>query len=252
MAKIIAVCNQKGGIGKTTTAVSLASGLALRGKKALLIDLDPQTNATDTYRAQMNGVGTLYDLLVNGDTEDIIQHTELGDIIAGDRQLKDAEKQITGPSANFRLRKGLDKLKAGYDFVVLDTPPALSVLLINALTAADSCIIPLTADRYGLQGLAALNENISDVREYTNPHITVDGILLVKFGGRLNTEKAVLESLDKYAEIFNSRVFNAKIRQTNTVQKAQLARQGLFEFDPTCTAALDYMELVDEILKEAN
>lgn len=244
---IIAVCNQKGGIGKTTTAVNLATGLARMGKKTLLVDMDSQVNATDTYRAETDGVGTLYDLMVHGDT-DVIQHTELGDIIAGDRLLKDADKQITGPSANFRVRKGLEKIKARYDYIILDTPPALSVLLINALTAADQCIIPLTADRYGLQGLASLHENIADVREYTNPRIGVMGILLVKFGGRLKTEQAVLESLDGYAKMFGTKVFESKIRTANAVQKAQLARQGLFEYAPNCTAAEDYMDLVKEVL----
>jgi chromosome partitioning protein len=246
---IIAVCNQKGGIGKTTTAVSLATGLRKVGKKTLLVDMDSQVNATDTYRAKMDNTGTLYDLMVHGDS-DVIQHTELGDIIAGDRLLKDADKQITGPSANFRVRKVLEKIKGDYDYIILDTPPALSVLLINALTAADKCIIPLTADRYGLHGLTALKENIDDVREYTNPKISVMGILLVKFGGRLKTEQAVLEGLDEYAGMFGTKVFDAKIRQANAVQKAQLARQGIFEYAPDCTAAEDYMELIEEILRE--
>lgn len=249
MAKIIAICNQKGGIGKTTTATCLATGLAKEGYKTLLVDMDPQTNATDTYRAKTKDVGTLYDLLVEGDTDDIVQHTELGDIIAGDQLLKDADKQINGPSANFRLRKGLQTISGDYDYVILDTPPTLNILLINALTAADSCIIPLTADRYSLQGLTALKNNIDDVREYTNPKIKVDGLLLVKFGGRMNTEKAVLSALADYAKHMDTRIFETKIRNTNAVQKAQLSREGLFAYDPKCTAAQDYMKFIEEVVK---
>lgn len=249
MSKVIAVCNQKGGIGKTTTALALATGLSNDGFKVLMVDMDSQTNATDTFRAGTVGVGTLYDLLAEGD-QDVIQHMELGDIIAGDPLLKDADKILTGPSANYKLRKGLAGIKEQYDYVILDTPPVLGVLLINALTAADSCIIPLTADRYALQGMVDLKKNIDDVKEYTNPALKVEGLLLIKFSGRMNTEKAVLEGLDEYAKLFDSKVFDAKIRATNAVQKAQLAREGLFEYAPDCTAAQDYMALVDEILKE--
>lgn len=249
MARIISICNQKGGIGKTTTATCLGSGLSEKGYRTLLVDMDPQTNATDTYRAKTEETGTLYDLMVNGDTEDIIQHTDLGDIIAGDQLLKDADKQISGPSANFRLKKGLKEIAPDYDYIILDTPPALGILLINALTASDGCIIPLTADRYSLQGLTALKKNIDDVKEYTNPNIEVYGLLLVKFGGRMNTEKAVVKALEDYAVSLSTKIYDIKIRNTNTVQKAQLSRQGLFAYDPTCTAAIDYKAFINEVIR---
>ena len=238
MARIISICNQKGGIGKTTTATCLGSGLSEKGYRTLLVDMDPQTNATDTYRAKTEETGTLYDLMVNGDTEDIIQHTDLGDIIAGDQLLKDADKQISGPSANFRLKKGLKEIAPDYDYIILDTPPALGILLINALTASDGCIIPLTADRYSLQGLTALKKNIE-----------VYGLLLVKFGGRMNTEKAVVKALEDYAVSLSTKIYDIKIRNTNTVQKAQLSRQGLFAYDPTCTAAIDYKAFINEVIR---
>lgn len=248
MGRIISICNQKGGIAKTTTALCLAAGLEKAGYETLLIDMDPQTNATDTYRAVTENTGTLYDLMVQGDTEDVVQHTELGDIIAGDPLLKDADRQINGAGANFRLKKGLKEIRENYDYIILDTPPSLGILLINALTAADSCIIPLVADRYSLQGLTALKETINDVKEYTNPSLIVEGLLLVKFGGRMRTEKAVLEALGDYAESLNTKIFETKIRNTNTVQKAQLARTGLYAYDPTCTAALDYLEFTMEVI----
>lgn len=249
MGKIIAITSQKGGIAKTTTATCLATALAKLGYKTCLVDVDPQRNSSDTYRARTEGVGTLYDMLVNEDMEDIIQHTELGDIIAGDKLLKAADKQITGPSANFRLKNGLQTIRDRYDYIILDAPPALNILLINALTAADSCIIPLEAARYSLQGLAELQEDIDAVRKYTNPNLVIDGLLLVKFSGRLNTEKVVAEALDEYAKNLDSKVFETKIRSTNKVVQAQLSRMGLFEYDSKCTAAIDYMKLAEEVVR---
>ena len=247
-AKIIAVANQKGGIGKTTTSLALATGLRRLGKKTLLVDLDPQYNATDTYKAQVDGVGTAYDLLIHGDT-DCIQTTDLGDIIAGDPQLKDASKLLDGVSAAYKLRKGLATIAPNYDYVILDTPPALSVLLTNALTAADMAVLPLTSDRYGLQGLMQLHETISDIREFTNPNLKVGGFLLVKY--RATTlAKAVDDSLPKYAELFGTKIYDAKIRESIDARKAQAAQMGLFAYAPNSTTAQDYHAFIEEIMRE--
>lgn len=246
--KIIAVANQKGGIGKTTTALALASGLQRLKKKTLLVDLDPQANASDNYKASIDGVGTAYDLLVGGDT-DCIQTTELGDIIAGDPALKDASKLLDGVSAAYRLRKGLESIASNYDYVILDTPPALSVLLTNALTAADTLIIPLTSDRFGLQGLMQLHETIRDIREFTNPNLQIAGLLLVKYRKSTTLAKAVDENLPQYAELFNTKIFDTKIRESIDARKAQAARHGLFNFAPYCTTARDYEAFIQELLK---
>lgn len=246
--KIIAVANQKGGIGKTTTALALAAGLQRIKKKVLFVDLDPQANATDTYRAEVEGVGTAYDLLVDGDT-DCIQHTEVGDIIAGDPNLKDASKLLDGVSAAYRLKKGLTNIAPNYDYVILDTPPALSVLLTNALTAADTVIIPLTSDRYGLHGLVQLNDTIKDIREFTNPGLQVAGLLLVKYR-QTTLAKAVDESLPEYAELFGTKIFSTKIRESIDARKAQAVQSGLFEFAPYCTTARDYESFIKELLEE--
>ena len=249
MAKIIAVANQKGGIGKTTTATALATGLKRRGKKACLVDLDPQANASDNYRAEIEGVGTIYDLLVNED-QDCIQTTSMGDIIAGDPQMKDANKLLDGVSAAYRLRKGLKEIAPRYDYMILDTPPALSVLLTNALTAADMVVIPLTSDRFGLQGLMQLYDTIKDIREYTNPGLVVGGFLLVKYRGTTTLAKAVDESLPKYAELFGTKIYDTKIRESIEARKAQAAQMGLFASAPNCTTAQDYDAFITELLKE--
>ena len=245
--KIIAVANQKGGIGKTTTSMALATGLRRLGKKTLLVDLDPQANATDTYRAKINGEATAYDLLIDGDT-DCIQTTDMGDIIAGDPNLKDANKLLDGVSAAYKLRKGLVDIAPRYDYVILDTPPALSVLLTNALTAADKVIIPLTTDLFGLQGLTQLHDTIVEVQEFTNPELKVDGLLLVKYKDRTNLSKEILATLPEYAKLLNTRIYETKIREAVATQEAQAARESLFNWAPSCTTAKDYLELLNEIV----
>ena len=245
MAEIIAVANQKGGIGKTTTSLALADALNMKGKKVLYIDLDPQCNGTGNYRAKVDGVGTLYDLLVNGDT-DCIQTTERGDIIPGDPLLKEASKVIDGAAATFKLKKGLTEIRKQYDYIILDTPPALSILLTNALTAADKVIIPLTADLFGLQGLTQLHDTIAEVQEFTNPALKVDGLLLVKYKERTNLTKEINAALPEYTKLLNTKVYETKIREAVATQEAQAARESLFTWAPSSTTAEDYMALLNE------
>ena len=251
MAEIIAVANQKGGIGKTTTSLALADALNMQGKKVLYIDLDPQCNGTGNYRAKVDGVGTLSDLLVNGDT-DCIQTTERGDIIAGDPLLKEAAKVIDGAAATFKLKKGLTDIRNRYDYIILDTPPALSILLTNALTAADKVIIPLTADLFGLQGLTQLHDTITEVQEFTNPDLKVDGLLLVKYKERTHLTKEIHASLPKYTKLLNTKVYDTKIREAVATQEAQAARESLFSWAPESTTAQDYMSLLNEIMGGEN
>lgn len=247
MAQIIAIANQKGGIGKTTTALALTDLLNAQGKKTLYVDMDPQCNGTDNFRAKVEGEGTLYDLLVHGDT-DCIQYTDRGDIIAGDPLLKDDEKYLTGVAAPYKLKKGLEKIMDLYEYIILDTRPALSVLLTNALTAADKVIIPLTPDRFGLQGLTQLHDTILGVKEFTNPALKVDGLLLVKYNGRTNLGKDIRSSLPKYAELYETRVYDTAIRESIKTREAQAAQESIFTWDPGCTTAEDYRSLLKEII----
>ena len=165
-AKVIAVTNQKGGVGKTTTAMALATGLTREGYKVAMGDMDPQCNTTDTYRAIIHNQATLYDVLVAGDDiVEAIQHTDIGDIIAGDPLLADAEQKLSQQGREYRLKEALEPIMDQYDFIILDTPPNLGILLTNALTAADSCIIPITTERYSFQGLEELSNSIKRVRK---------------------------------------------------------------------------------------
>lgn len=245
MAEIIAVANQKGGMGKTTTATTLVDLLNLSGAKALYVDGDPQCNGTDSFKAKVQDTGTLYDLLAHGDI-DCIQHTERGDIIAGDPALNEPWTVLKGAGANHKLKEGLAKIGTMYDYIVIDTPPSLSLLLTNALTAADKVIIPLTATRYGMQGLTQLHDTVKEIKAYTNPNLVIDGMLLIKHNGRTNIAKTLYRSLEKYAEKFGTRIFETKIRKTVAVEESQVAQTSLFDWAPDCTAAEDYKAFFKE------
>ena len=236
MAKIIAVANQKGGTGKTTTSTCLAGALQLLGKKVLLVDCDAQCNATDTYGAQTEDVCTLFDVMTRqGTVKEGIQHCETGDIL---------------PSDNFRLREALESVSEQYDYIVLDTPPQLGLALVNALIAANSIIVPITADRYALAGLSQLSQTIGDVRRYFNPTLKIEGLLLNKYKSRENLSKEVVEQLPVIAQRMGTRLLDVKIRAAMGVRKAQAERHSLFSGDTAkSTSAEDFKALAQKIVE---
>lgn len=247
--KIIAVSNQKGGVGKTTTATTLAYGLKLRGKRVLLVDCDPQGNSTDTWRAKNSeGFPTLADLLfTNEPAESCVQHTEIGDILAGDPVLEDAEKHLTGFAGFFKLKKRLATLEPLYDHIILDTPPNLGILLQNALIAAEGVVVPVTCGRYALQGMGRFIETVDDVKSQPNPDLEVLGLLLVKYAGRTVLAREVVSGLPDLTAKLGTGVFDTKIRRTEEVEKAQAHRVPLQRHAPEATAAQDYDALIDEL-----
>ena len=248
--KIIAITNQKGGVAKTTTATCLAAGLKKRGYKVLLIDTDRQCNATDTYRAEIDDQATAFDVIVAGDPIlEAIQHTESGDIVAGDRLLSEVEQRLTMQGREYRLKEALEEMGDIYDFVVIDTPPGEGVILTNVLTAADSCIIPISADRYGLQGLSGLDKSIARVRKYSNPNLTIDGLLFCKHNPKLNLSKAVESGLEGVEQSLNTKTFKTHIRESVATREAQAERKTIFEKAPKSTTAQDYEAFIDEYLE---
>ena len=250
--EIIVIANQKGGIGKTTTATALATILQRKGYHSLLIDADMQGNSTDTYRAVIEGQATLYDVLLENDRtpiQEAIQQTEVGHIIAADSLLRKADEVLNGDvNGLFRLQDALADLK-GYDYVVIDTAPAMNSLLYNCLIAADKVIVPVTADRYGLQGLAQLNQTIQAIKKRQNPRLTIRGLLLVKYNGRANLSKEVRESLDSIAAQMETKVLGITIRESIRAKEAQALRQALIDYAPESTTANDYAAFVEELLK---
>ena len=251
MAVTYVVANQKGGIGKTTTATTLA-GILGKKAKTLLIDADPQGNSTSTYQAKIEDSATLYDVMVDLDKlpiDEAIQHMPNGDIVASDPLLTKAEKMLDGDVEGlYRLKDAIDELD-GYDYIVIDTAPSLNVILYNCLIAADSVVIPVTADAYSLQGMKQLHDTIRAVQRRQNPQLTIAGLLLVKFSGRSNLEKTVLTELTDVAADMKTRLFDAKIRECVKTKEAQEAHRLLVDYAPKCTTMQDYEAFVEELLK---
>jgi chromosome partitioning protein len=252
--RTIVVANQKGGIGKTTTAMALASLLRNDGHKVLLIDADPQGNASDTYGAVIEGEATLYDVLLERSLSDIkeaIQHTKNGDIIASDPLLRKADECLaTDIEGVYHMADALSAVKDLYDDVVIDTAPALNLLLYNCLIAADELIIPVVADRYSIVGLSQLYEAVTAVKRRQNPRLTIKGLLLVKYSGRTNLSKAARDTMNRDAESIGSRLFMTTIRECVKCQEAQAAKQDLFAYAPLCTTACDYQDFYNEAYKK--
>ena len=251
--KTIIVANQKGGIGKTTTATAVASILNAKGYKTLLIDADQQGNSSDTYRAAIEGSATLFDVLLDEERmslEEAIQHTESGDIVASDPLLRKADEILNGdPEGLYRFQDSLDELK-GYDFVIVDTAPSLNSILYNCLVAADDVLIPVTADRYGLQGLSQLNDTINAIKRRQNRNLKIIGLLLIKYNKRTLLSREVKSSLEEIAKSMNTKVFETTIRESTKAREAQAVRETLIHYDAKSTTAQDYSSFVDELLKE--
>jgi len=250
---VIAITNQKGGVGKTTTAVSLSTGLAQQGYKTLLIDTDSQCNSTDTYRAIVEDTATLYDLLFEGEKAvDCVQHTQAGDIIPCDPLMEGAEQRFPNDnSRSFILREKCEELKSLYDYIIIDTPPTMGVILSNVFTYANGVIIPVTCDRYGLAGIDRLCQTISSAQRYTNSSLKILGLVLIKYSERLNICKEISEGLPEVAETLKTKVFETKIRESVSCRESQSARQSIFEYAPTSTTAQDYISLCAELTKGA-
>lgn len=251
--KIYVVANQKGGIGKTTTATALASILSKNGKKVLFIDSDKQGNSSDTYKAQIDSVATLYDVLLDDDRIEIseaIQYTKNGDIVASDPLLRKADKILYDDiDGVFRLDDTLKKLK-GYDYVIIDTNPSIDAILKSCLIACDEVIIPVTADRYALQGLSQLNEAITSIKRRQNPRLKVAGLLLVKYDKRTNLSKDVEQSLQNVASVMNTKLFKTKIRESVKAREAQAKRMMLIDYSPNSTTSNDYIHFTNELTEE--
>lgn len=248
MIKTIAIINQKGGVGKSTTALCVGAGLSLKGFKVLYIDLDAQGNLTYTLGADINGLTALDILTKQATAEQTIQRTAQGDVIAASPSLAGADTLITAVGKEYRLKEALEPIKEKYDYIVIDTPPALSVLTINALTACTGVIIPAQADIYSLQGISQLNNTIQTVKQYCNPSLEVMGIVLTRYSARAILSREVAEMIEQTAANLNTKLYKATIRENISVKEAQASQQNIFEYAPKSNAAADYSALVDEII----
>ncbi len=252
MGKVIAITNQKGGIGKTTTATALAAILNERGYKTLIIDADVQCNTTDTYNAEYEGVPTLYDVILEESNpvslNEAVQKTPMGDIVAADPLLGEADSKLSqkGVKGMKKLQQAIKNLE-GYDYVIIDTPPAVNMVLRNVLIASDEVIIPMTAGRYSFQGINDLVESINDASEL-NPNLKVGGILLVNFNEKTNVSKDTKEALEVVAQSLDTKIFKSIIRNCVKVVEAQSNQKTLIKYAKSCSAERDYEDFVEEYL----
>lgn len=257
MAKIIAIANQKGGVGKTATANALADCLRQDGKSVLMIDTDPQCNTSDLYGAKVTGEATLYDLM-NGDVpvQEVIQRTAYGEIIACDPQLVRADNLFTDTGREYLLKEAIEPIKKKYEYIIIDTLPGLGVMLLNALTVSNGVIIPVGADSDSIQGLKKLSKTIQGIRKYSNRGLKIYGILVTMLFSNTNYSKAIIKgALPKIEEQIESEVFQNKIRYTTKVKEAKGIGLSIFEYAPECTATEDYRAFtaeLKELLEENN
>lgn len=248
--KIYSIINQKGGVGKSTTALAIGAGLSLKGFSVLYVDLDAQGNLSYTMGATTRGYNAMGVLQRPETVTGEIQHTEQGDIIASSPYLAGADTTITETGKEYRLREALDRISGRYDYCIIDTPPALGILTINALTACSGAIIPAQADIYSLQGIGQLNSTIETVKRYCNKDLSIRGIVLTRYNSRSIISREVAEMLDQTAEQIQTKLYKAKIRECTAIKEAQATKQNIFLYAPKSNATADYKALVDEILAE--
>ena len=249
-ARTIALVNQKGGVGKSTTAVNLGTALALSGKRVLVVDADPQGNATTGFGIEKSALRRdVYDLLL-GETpvEEVVVSTEVDglSVIPATINLAGSEIELVSAlSRETRLRRALAPAKDGYDYIFVDCPPSLGLLTINALTAADECIIPVQAEYYALEGLSQLTTVVHRVREALNPRLHVSGVLVTMFDGRTRLS---MEVLDELAKFFPQQVFKTQIPRNVRLSEAPSYGKPVILFDPKSRGAQAYLALAREML----
>ncbi|CAM4389507.1 AAA family ATPase [Paenibacillus phoenicis] len=250
MSKIIAIANQKGGVGKTTTSVNLGAGLAAIGKKVLLIDIDPQGNTTSGVGINKADVANcIYDVLINEvHPKEAIEHTEIENlhIIPATIQLAGAEIELVPTiSREVRLKKSLQPIRNLYDYILIDCPPSLGILTINSLTAADSVLIPIQCEYYALEGLSQLLNTVRLVQKHLNTSLQIEGVLLTMFDARTNLGIQVIEEVKKY---FQQKVYKTVIPRNVRLSEAPSHGQSIITYDPRSKGAEVYLELAKEVV----
>lgn len=250
LGRVIAVVNQKGGVGKTTTAVNLAAGLSVSDHRVLLVDLDPQGNATTGLGLPREGLDlTIYDVLLSGEPlEKAIKETQVPNLFLApaDVDLVGAEVELVGLSGReLKLKEALETARGQFDYLLLDCPPSLGLLTLNALTAADSVLVPLQCEYYALEGLAQLLRTIRLVKERLNPRLEFEGIVLTMFDGRTSLAGQVKAEVHQH---FTGPIFQTVIPRNVRLSEAPSHGKPVLLYDVRSTGALAYLELTKEVL----
>ena len=249
MGKIIAVANQKGGVGKTTTSVNLSAAFAEMGKKVLLIDCDPQGNATSGLGIEKDGLElSIYDALIN-DTpmEEIILQTQFGlDMVPSVMDLAGAEVELVNlDDKQYRLKKSVELVKEKYDYILIDCPPSLGHVTLNALTAADSVLLPLQCEFYALEGLSQLLSTVQLVQEQLNGDLRIEGLVLTMYDSRTNLAEQVVEEVKTH---FPDMVYATKIPRNVRLSEAPSFGKPIFAYASSSKGAQAYMSLAEEVV----
>ncbi|WP_122643813.1 ParA family protein [Luxibacter massiliensis] len=250
MATIIALTNQKGGVGKTTTSSALAAGLAsFYDKKVLAIDLDPQGSLGFSLGLDIEDCSNIYDVLKGSvSISEAIQTTDYCDIVTSNILLSSAELEFTSTDRELLLKKALAPVVANYDYIIIDTPPALNILTVNAYASSDHLIIPMAPEILSLLGVTQLKETIDSVRQSLNSSLHVLGIILTRYNGRTLLAREVKEMAENIASQIGTCVFRTQIRPSVTVAEAPAHGVSVFEHAPRSNPSLDYQDFVGEVL----
>lgn len=249
--KIIAIINQKGGVGKTTTAINLSAALGELGKKVLLIDLDPQGNTSSGLGIEKEQVeDCIYDVLLNEVPlqEAIVSEVTMGlDVVPATINLAGAEVELVSEMAREnRLKEAVNTMRGTYDYIFIDCPPSLGLLTVNALVAADKLLIPIQCEYYALEGVTKLLESMKRVKSLLNPSIDIFGVLMTMYDGHTNLSKQVVEEVRSY---FGDKVFDMVIPRTVKLSEAPSYQQPITQYEPNGKGSIAYMEVAKEVIE---
>lgn len=249
MSRIITISNQKGGVAKTTTTSTVGILLKRKGYSVLAVDMDPQGNLGFCLGADNENSASIYEVL-KGDVklQHAIQRTSTVDVISSSIALSGIELEYTAAGREYLLREAIRTLPTRYDYILIDTPPALSLLTVNAFTASGSIIVPMIADIFSLQGIAQIYESVERVKKYCNPKVYIEGILLTKFNRRSVFSKEILGTAELIASDLDIKLFRTCIRESVTLREAQALQKNIIEYAPKSHAAQDYISFVEELI----
>ena len=249
--QVIAIANQKGGVGKTTTSQALCAGLAYKGYKVLGVDLDPQGNFSTACGAENYNIPTIYELM-KGEVSivETIQNMKSGfDVIPSNIMLAGAEQELSQTGKEHRLKEAIMPVLDNYDFIIIDTPPSLGVLTVNAFTFATDILIPTTAGIFATTGISQLNNTVKSVQKYCNPNVKIKGILFTRFNPRANISKQIKELTAQLGEYISAPIYKTYIRSAVVVEEAQANKTDIFDYSDKSTVSEDYKAFIEEFLK---